>query len=170
MTSYPARLSVLILLTLLMTACGFQLRGTGSSTLQLPSSISPVYISGLAVNDDLRRELTGLIRSDTVEVTDNVDESTSTLRISDSRSDRRVLAIDGSGKVVEFELFEALRFDMTERNGSVLVTRQDLSITRSFLNADILVLGKLEEEASLRKGMRRDMASQIVARLVSRLK
>ena len=53
------------------------------------------------------------------------------------------------------------------RDGTLTI---GLDRTRSFINADVLVLGKQEEEESLRQGMRRDLANQLLTRLVAQLK
>ena len=164
-----ASVLILLLSTLLLQACGFQLRGTGTAAVKLPAYISPLHIEGLALNDDMRRVLILLIQNDSVQVTEEKGEAASVLRISNQRSDSRVLAIDAGGKAVESELFEGLQFGLVDSKGVVLVSQQNLASTRSFINAEVLVLGKQEEEKSLRRGMRRDMARQLVVRLSSQL-
>ena len=165
-----ASVLILLLSTLLLQACGFQLRGTGTAAVNLPAYISPLHIEGLALNDDMRRVLILLIQNDSVQVTEEKGEAASVLRIKNQRSDSRVLAIDAGGKTVESELFEGLQFDLVDSKGVVLVSQQNLASTRSFLYSDVLVLGKQEEEKSLRTSMRRDMARQLVVRLSSQLK
>jgi len=160
---------ILLLSTLLLQGCGFQLRGTGAAAVNLPAYISPIHIEGLALNDDMRRVLILLIQNDSVQVTEEKGEAASVLRIRNQRSDSRILAIDAGGKAVESELFEGLQFDLVDSKGVVLVSQQNLASTRSFINAEVLVLGKQEEEKSLRKGMRRDMARQLLVRLNSQL-
>ena len=161
---------ILLLSTLLLQACGFQLRGTGTTAAKLPAYISPLHIEGLALNDDMRRVLILLIQNDSVQVTEEKGEAASVLRIRNQRRDSRVLAIDAGGKAVESELFEGLQFDLVDSKGVTLVSQQNQATTRSFINADVLILGKQEEEKSLRRTMRRDMARQMVVRLSSQLK
>jgi len=164
-----APVMILLLSTLLLQACGFQLRGTGTTAAKLPAYISPLHIEGLALNDDMRRVLILLIQNDSVQVTEEKGEAASVLRIRNQRRDSRVLAIDAGGKAVESELFEGLQFDLVDSKGVTLVSQQNLSATRSFINAEVLILGKQEEEKSLRTSMRRDMARQMVVRLSSQL-
>ncbi len=155
---------------LLLQGCGFQLRGTGTDRASLPSSINPVYIQGPTGGDRLKAELETVLHNADVEATDDPTQAATKLRISDRTSNRRVLSIDGNGKVLEFELNEGLSFDLVDTAGEELISRQRITVTQSYINAEILVLGKQQEEQFLREGMWQRIADQMIRRMVAQLR
>ena len=157
---------VLLILTAILSGCGFQLRGLAS----LPASISPLAIEGVGDDSDLRTALTTQIEDAGVRVISDKGEANSVLRITDRRSDRRITALDRNGKVIEYELLESLRFDLTDDAGRALVAPQAVNVVQSYVNPEIEVLGKQQEEESLRRGMRLDLAGQLVRRLETQLR
>jgi LPS-assembly lipoprotein len=76
-----------------------------------------------------------------------------------------VLSVDGNGNVAEYELHEGVRFALVAADGSALVKSQIVSAITTYLNTETQVLGKQQEEGTLRKDLQRDLASQIMRRL-----
>jgi len=166
----PVHLTLLLIGTLLLLqGCGFQLRGTSATSSSLPSGISPIYIQGPASGDLLKVELETLLHSADAEATNDPTQAASKLRISDRTSNRRVLSVDGNGKVLEFELNEGLSFDLVDAAGVELVPRQRINVTQSYINAEVQVLGKQQEEQFLREGMWQRMADQMIRRMITQL-
>jgi LPS-assembly lipoprotein len=71
--------------------------------------------------------------------------------------------------VAEYELHEGATFSLIAADGHELVKEQIVSITSTYLNSETEVLGKQQEEGTLRKDMQRDLASQIMRRLEAQL-
>lgn len=159
------RLALLLLTLSLLQGCGFQLRGS----VALPSSIGPVYIQGLGEYDELRRELAQILSFSDIPLTAGPKGAASTLKIDNRSSDRRVMSVDGNGKVAEYELHEGARFALIAADGTALVEPQMVNTITTYLNAETQVLGKQQEEGALRKDLRRDLASQIMRRLQAQL-
>ena len=166
----PRRLSPLLLLLLLLGGCGFQLRGTGPATTPLPADLSPLQLRGLVASDPTRAELAMLLRSSGVTLASGGATAASVLQLSDRQSRRRVIAVDSDGKVLEYELFESLQFELRDGAGNSRLQAQRVAIERSHLNPGVQVLGKESEEQTLRREMRRDLAGQIVNRLAAQLR
>ncbi|MCG8428438.1 MAG: LPS assembly lipoprotein LptE [Chromatiales bacterium] len=162
----PVPLALLII-TLLLSGCGFQLRGASD----LPASISPVHIQGVAPNSPIGRELRQLLLDSQVAVSADFKQAASVLRLSDYRSHRRVLSVDNNGKVAEYELHESVRFELIEKqSGKQRLTPQAIGVTRAYINTEEEVLGKQQEEAFLRQDMQRDLAYRLIRRLQAQLK
>lgn len=157
--------ALLLLTASLLQGCGFQLRGS----VALPASIGPVYIQGLGEYDELRRELAQIFTFSDITVLKEPKGAASTLRIDNRSTDRRVLSVDGNGNVAEYELHEGARFSLVATDGSALVKPQVVSAITTYLNAETQVLGKQQEEGTLRKDLQRDLASQIMRRLQAQL-
>lgn len=155
----------ILLSVFLLSGCGFKLRGLYS----LPDSISPLYIEGTGSGPELSQALASQFESAGIKVTNDRRSANAILRFSDYRSDRRVVALDRKGKVAEYELHEALRFDLVDSFDAVLVDSQQVSLLQSYANPEDRVLGKQLEEDTLRGDMRRDLAGQIIRRIETQL-
>ncbi len=161
-TIFPITVLLLVLVT---EGCGFKLRGIHS----LPASISPLFIEGVSREHELTNALTSQLKSAGILIIDERKEANAILRLSDYSSDRRVVALNKSGKVAEYELHEALRFELVDGSGTELVSSQQVSLLQSYVNPEDRVLGKQLEEDFLRRDMRRDLADQIIRRLETQL-
>ncbi len=155
-----------ILILSLLQGCGFHLRGSAD----LPPSISPLYIEGLGAYDPLRKVLRQTLADSNVQITDNRAQARTILRLRNQEHERRVLSVDGQGKVVEYELHHALDFDLIGADGNTLAEEQTVGTQRAYINTETEVLGKAEEELDVQEDMRVDLASRIVSRLQSQLR
>jgi len=161
---------ILLALLSLLQGCGFHLRGTGATDANLPADISPLYIQGLDRGDFLKLELENLFVNLDIQVSDNVAEAASILRISDRKSDRRVQTVNSDGKVAEYQLRESLRFELADRGGDVRVPEQLIELFQIYTNQQDQVLGSLQEESNLREDMWRRMSDQMIRRLSVQLR
>ncbi|MET0104082.1 MAG: LPS assembly lipoprotein LptE [Sedimenticola sp.] len=162
----PVQLALILITALLLQACGFQLRGE----VQLPSSISPVHIQGLGTYHDLRIELTHLMSTNAVTITDSPEGAASTLHIEKYEQNRRTLSVDSNGNAAEYELYQGATFSMADSDGNELVAKQTVGVIQDYINTGTLVLGKQQEESTLRREMQRDLAGRIVRRLQNQLR
>lgn len=158
MTHSNLRNLALILLTLVaLQGCGFHLR----TVADLPPSISPVHIQGLAQNDPMLDTLREVLKEANAQIADSQAQAKSQLRLRNQSFSRRVLSVDGGGKVLEYELHHAFDFDLVDRDGNEKVAEQTVGIQRSYENPETEVLGKAREEAQMREEMRMELARAI---------
>jgi LPS-assembly lipoprotein len=157
-------LAPLLALTLLLSGCGFHLRGQDA----LPDDIRQVYVRAPgALADQIEVHLSSnavgraRVRSDADVV----------LTVHSERFDRRVLSVDpDTGKEQESELLYVTVFSATRDDGTVLLERGRLSLLRDYVLDPNAVIGKSHEEGVLRDELRRDAARQILRRLGSALR
>lgn len=160
------RLLPALLVLALLQGCGWHLRGD----LDLPPSISPLFIQGLARYDKLRMELGSSLTSSGVEVAEQPNKAGAILRILNRSTNKRVLSVIGTtGKVAEYELQEALEFDMLDADGQELFPKQRVEVIRTYINREEEVLGKRREEETMRKEMRRDLVSRVLTHMQANL-
>lgn len=165
------KILMLASLALLLQACGFHLRGMGdTSKTALPSGIGPVQIQGLARGDFLHRQLEEMLIDSAAGFAGQADKAGSQLRISGRVSDRRVLAVDSRGKVIEYELREGVSFSLIDPSGAKRVPEQSVTLLQNYLNPEQEVLGAAQEEQRLREEMQRRMADQIMRRMAAQLR
>jgi len=151
------------ILAMLLAACGFQLRGS----YQVPQALNPVEVRGGA--SPLTQELVLALRSSDVQVVSDPKLARAVIRVLNEVFDRRVLSVDGTGKVVEFELTYRVVFDVIDPVGQQMMPRESLVMTRTHTNPDVETLGKREEELLIRRDMQRDLSERILYRIWAEL-
>lgn len=152
------------LLLLLMTACGFHLRG--SRPQADVDALTSVYIEpGPSRATDLIRELKGQLKSADVRVASQSEEAEYRLTLSQVRVDRNVLSVSAqTGKAEEYELRMTLRMSVS-RNEETLVDNELIEVARDYTFDEDAVLGKFSEEQVLEEEMTRLAVERIVRRL-----
>lgn len=93
--------SVVVLVTMLLClhACGFQLRGS----IELTEDISPIYLEQNSMFE-LAREIRSLLTINKIKIVEDVKLSKAQLILLNEENTRRVLSVDGSGRVREYLL------------------------------------------------------------------
>jgi len=162
--SLPAyRLSLLLVLALLLTACGFHLRGAGIDLGRLPQ---PLQLVGVTPYPELERELRRQLREAGVRLEERADGAGSVLRIADARSERRLLSLDARNRAAEYELSEMLRYSL--RRGGQTTPQRTLRVTRILRQPGNELLARQREERRLREEMRRELVRQLIRQLAVR--
>ncbi len=157
------RLSLLLVLALLLTACGFHLRGAGIDLGHLPQ---PLQLVGVDPYSALGRELRRQLREAGVRLDEHADGAGSVLRIADARSERRLLSLDARNRAAEYELSEILRYSL--RSGGRTTPQQTLRVTRILRQPSNELLARQREERRLREEMRRELVRQLIQQLAAR--
>jgi len=155
--TFTRHLSWVILATMLISACGFQLRGTA------PLSFTKLHLQGaeLSIKKDLKRAL----EVNGVKVVDQTEEAEMLLELVNETSKKRILSLSGGGLVREFELYYAVNFRTRAQNNPLWGKMQTIQIRRDFSYNDNALLGKAEEEAGLNLDMRKESVRAILRRL-----
>jgi len=152
----------LVFALLLLSGCGFHLRGN----IDLPADLKQMHVQGTSKYSGLGLELRRSLKTNGVEVVDEINSAQVVLRISSPAYTRRLLSVLGdSGKVAEYELSYSLDISLHDRKGSILLAPQTLRQLRDYTFDSDGVLGKGNEEARLRKDMERDLVRQVLSRL-----
>jgi len=158
-------LALVVALSALISACGFQLRGS----VELPPLLNVTFLQvgnpwqGVAAA--LRIEL----ESSGAKITTRVDDATAVLQLMNERSLQRVLSVGSGGKASEYELFEEVTFLLRDSEGHELLEPQTLSMTRDLVFDQNQLLGKVSERDELRTYMQRSLARQIITRILTGL-
>ena len=151
--------TLLLLTVVLLTACGFQLRGQAGmpfETLYLDAANS-----GSPFVADLRRNL----EANKVKLVNTSEQADVVLNIVSEFPEKQILALSGSGRVNEFQLRYRVSFRAYDLKGHDWVPAEEMVLRRDYVYDDTKVLAKEAEEALLYQSMRSDMVQQIVRRL-----
>lgn len=154
-------LVLVMLLTAVLSACGYQLRGQAS----LPAKMSRTSIFAPQPRGDLVRQLTLLLEGNQVEVVAKRADAGAVLHISEDRFNREVQSIGASARVREFALHYNVRFRLETAAGEELLAEQHLELTQDYQFSQEQVLGTASEEELIRQDLVRSMSRQILRRL-----
>ncbi|MDN3578581.1 LPS assembly lipoprotein LptE [Chitinimonas viridis] len=148
-------------LALLLSACGFHLRGLGATTPLAFASLNVTAPAG-GLGDVLGRQLS--LRPDLKLLA--AKEAEAVLAVENEAMDKQILTVNKSGRVTEYQLIYRARFSL--RQGAVeRIPSTELTLRRDYSFDENNVLGKEAEEQILVRDMRSDAAQQIIRRLAA---
>ena len=152
-------ISVIMLLTLALSACGFQLRGAADL------AFNSLYIQGSKLS--ISRDLARILKTNGVRVVEKSEDAELLLELLSESNQKRILSLSGGGLVREFELIYLLNFRVREASSPTWGPVQTLRGRRDFSYSDTALLGKAEEEARLNADMRNDAIRELLRRLTA---
>lgn len=155
------RALILIGLVLLLSACGFQLRGEA----RLPPAMAETWLNVPDDSTAFARELTLMLRANGVEVLEQPGRHSAELRIYNERIFREALTISGQARVREFVLVFDLDFELVTADGEALIPRETLRLMRDYSFDEQEILAATREEEFLRNDLRQSMATRLLRRL-----
>lgn len=148
-----------LLLALLVTGCGFQLRGTAG----FPKELSPLYLS--EQNSVFYNTLaTQLVQGDVI-LLKAPDGARWQLQLSSVRHDKQQTTFNSDSN--SYDLYAEVDFQLLDDQGKVVAPQSTLKASRTYTSSDSLY-SEASDLAALRFEMERDLASR-VARQLSRI-
>jgi LPS-assembly lipoprotein len=153
--------SVLVVAGVVLTGCGFQLRGAATysfSSIYLNSSAPPSF------NNEMRRALTG---ASSVPLTETAAAAEVILDIPIVQDDKEVLSLSSAGAVREYQLIKRVSFRLHDKDGADWMPAGEITIRRSYTFQETQALARDLEEQRLQRDMQTDAIQQIVRRLQS---
>jgi len=152
-----------LLAALLLPACGFHLRGTGSTTASIQAE--RVYVS-TGRKSYVGRELRSQLRLAGVDIQDKRKDAEYVVQVSDERLGRDVLSVHPrTGKAEEYELTLTVVVTVLGPDGKALLADERISLVRDFTYDQDQALGKFSEEELLIGELTRETVDQILRRL-----
>ena len=149
-----------VLALIILTGCGFQLKGTGSNNTQLQGLT--IRLISSQPRAELTREVTRELTASGLMLRDDSDTDLS-LRLEPEQFTQRNVSLTAQARAAELELTLSAAFSLAESEQELVNARA--SVNRQMLNDPRNVVGKTEELRLLREEMRRDLAAQIVRRV-----
>jgi LPS-assembly lipoprotein len=150
---------ILLAATLLLAACGFELRGT--ATLPFNSMYVQAAPTSLLATQLKRSVLVGT----GTRIAERPEQAEVILQITNELQEKQILSLSGGGRVSEFELRYRVSFRLTDAKNREHIPANEIVLRRDFSYTDDQALAKQSEEALLFRDMRDDAVSQLVRRL-----
>ena len=159
-----AGFTVLLGLGLMLSACGFQLRGVGEDAAQLPDEWKSMHLATGNPNSEFSREVSNQFAARGIVWTEKEDANYR-LNLGPERFSQRNLSLNSEARVAEFELTMKARFSVRDGKNQVVIDTTDMTTIRQMENDPRNVVGKAEEIRILKAEMRADLARQIMRRI-----
>ena len=144
-------------LAVLLSACGFQLRGTGTNQL----TITELDVSARNAYGDTVRELRQVLENSGVKLTANAPYK---LILTSEKESQRSASYSGNGGTAEYELTNVLNYEVVGHNNLSLLNNK-VEVHKVYLQDASNIAGSGQEAVIIRKEMRRDLIQQMVLRL-----
>ena len=156
-----ASITLLVLLpALLLSACGWHLRGAEVLDEQLKSLYVDVPGEHVQLNRSLKRSLKAM----GVELTSTAKDAPLTLSITKVSDKRRTISTSGRGKAAEYELTSIIGYRISNSDGETLQGPTQVTAEKVYLFDPNNVVSAYEEEQILRQEMQRDLIRKIIRR------
>lgn len=155
------RTLIVSLLVLLVSACGFQLRGS----YNLPFKTLHIGIAETAeLHAQLRRNIEAGSATRVVSLIKDAEASLVVLSDAPAKS---VLSIDAAGRVREFQLTRTFSFKLSDAKGETIIPASNIIVRRDITFSDAQVLSKEAEEGLLWRDIQNDLVQQLLRRLAT---
>ncbi|MEI6068727.1 MAG: LPS assembly lipoprotein LptE [Methylococcaceae bacterium] len=150
--------SVILGMALLLSACGYHLRGA----LELPAGLKNVYLEG--GSGQLQEQFNSAMKTSSVGIASSPETAGMIVRIFNEDNQRRVLSLSSTGTANDFELNYRFDYELVDSKNKVLMPRQSIDIKREYYNDQVAVIAKGNEETVIRN----EMYQQAVRSMINR--
>lgn len=151
---------LILIIVILLSACGFKLRGQAAA---LP--FKTMYVTapdGHTIGIEMERMIKA---TPTTHLVANATEAEATLDIISAINERAILSLSGGGRVRDFNLIYRVIYRVLNNKGIEIMPHTEITLTRILPFLDAQILAKEAEERLLLKDMQSDAIQQILWRL-----
>jgi LPS-assembly lipoprotein len=144
-------------LAVLLSACGFQLRGTGTTEL----AIKELDLSARNAYGETVTQLRQVLESSGVKVYSGAPYK---LYLADEQESQRILSYAGAGRTGEYQMSTVLSYDIRGQ-GNLPLLSDKLEVQKVFIHDGNNLVGSDQEANDARKEMRRELVQRMMLRL-----
>ncbi|MCK4493447.1 MAG: hypothetical protein KAU26_05295, partial [Methylococcales bacterium] len=124
----PTYVRIFYLIFFVLSACGYQLRGT----IALPKGMENIYLEG--ASGQLQSEIQTALKFSKGQLVNTAKTAGIVIKVQKEAMRTRVLSVSSTGKANQFELIYELRFSIYEPSGTLLLANQRVQSQRSYFN------------------------------------
>jgi len=146
---------------LLLSACGFQLRGAA----QLP--FNTIFVQAPPTSQFATQVRRAVQAGSSTRLTNAPEQAEVLLQILNEAQEKQILSLSGGGRVSEYLLRYRVSFRLTDGKNREHIPATEIVLQRDLSYSDDQALAKESEEAQLYRDMRSDAVRQLVRRLQS---
>ena len=150
---------LLIYILLLTTACGFHLRGSQTTKI----NIDNVFING---DSALAEEVKSQFINSGASLATSAQNAAHIVTLKETNFEKSVLSVSPTtGKVEEYQILFQAKIDAMHADGTYIIENEKITVTRDFAFDETEVLGEFSEESIIQEDLVRRAANQILRRL-----
>jgi len=151
----------IVVASMILSACGFQLRGAYS----LP--FDTLYIAQPETSE-LRAVIKRNIEAATqARIVDDAQTAQATLAILADSSIKKIMSLNSAGRVREYQLERNFTFQILDPKGQQILAPGTIRISREMTFDDAALLSKEGEEVLLWRDIQNDLVQQLIRRLAA---
>tara|TARA_B100001996_G_scaffold365488_1_gene335428 strand:+ start:664 stop:1155 length:492 start_codon:yes stop_codon:yes gene_type:complete len=150
---------LLIHILLLITACGFHLRG---------SQTTKINVDNIFINDNsaLAEEVKSQFKNAGASFAASPQSASYIITLKESHFEKSVLSVSpATGKVEEYQMLFQAKVDAMRADGTYIIENENINVVRDFAFDENAVLGEFSEESIIQEDLIRRAASQVLRRL-----
>ena len=155
------RLVLLLGIGVLLSSCGFHLRGL----VEMPPELKSIYIEGGLPNSQMREILRQKLTSSQVNVLQQRQTSGAVLRILQDKITRRIASVNTAGQPNEYELKYSLSYQLEDGRGRELLAPREISLLRTYRYDPDNILSVEEEAQRIKRQMARAAVNQMLRQI-----
>ena len=152
----------LIFVLFWVTSCGFELK----RAVVLPERMINTYIETIDSRSIFYRKFRNALNSNNIQLVDSKSSATAVLEIIADETGRRVLSVSARNIATEYEVFYRVVYSFGDHE-KLLISPQELVLTRSYTFNEKLVLGKSQEEEMLIEALADDLVRMVINQIAS---
>jgi len=150
---------LLIYILLLITACGFHLRGSQTTMI----SVDNIFING---DSALAKEVKSQFTNAGTSFATSSQNASYIVTLKESHFEKSVLSVSPTtGKVEEYQIVFQAKMDAMRADGTYIIENEKISVVRDFAFDENAVLGEFSEESIIQEDLIRRAASRVLRRL-----
>ena len=158
------RFGAMLMLALVVTACGFKPRGANGQYRIPFHTIYLGFAESSPLGVELRRNLRG---ADGVLVVDDATKAEAKIDVVSESRGKVILSLNSQGRVREYLLTYTLVFKVRDSKDAELLGPTEISLKRSIAFNESQTLAKESEEVLLYRDMQSDLVQQVLRRLTA---
>ncbi|MDL5597550.1 LPS assembly lipoprotein LptE [Pseudomonas kribbensis] len=144
-------------LAVLLSACGFQLRGTGTTEL----TIKELDLSARNAYGETVTQLRQVLEASGVKI---VSGAPYKLFLADEQENQRILSYAGAGRTGEYQVTTVLNYDIRGEK-DLLLKSDKLEVQKVFIHDGNNLVGSDQEANDARRETRRELVQRMMLRL-----
>lgn len=150
-----------LICTLLLSACGFHLRGM---------TVAPKWLDNVAIMSPIEHtEFISILKSQfesyKIYVNPNPEHATYWLALNQVAFQQKIISVGSSTNSRQYQLTMLVNFTVQTKKGKIIQPEQQVQVTRQFTANNNRILGSNYEESLITKEMRQEAASQVLKRI-----
>lgn len=157
------RIFLVLLLTMLLTSCGFHLQGP----MPLAPPLKKLYLKAQDPYGQLARNLKDYLRMSGVTLVSSPSEATAILAITSQDASQHFLSVNGTEQTRQYNLVVSVTYEITTPTGELLAGPESLSESKPITIQSNQILGSSNEANLYYNHMRRALAYAMMNRISS---